>query len=226
MDFSNRNSQQPQAVRPASTGGSLLDDGDKKSSGGKNKKFKVSGGDSVLKFGTAILFLAVAILLIAAIASFMFSSKPKSQDSIVKSSELQAVFLTNGQVYFGNISDLNSSYISLKNVYYLQNNTDQTSKNAPANQNVSLVKLGCELHAPQDQMIINTDQVTFWENLKSDGQVAQAVAKYQKTNPDGKCSTTPAASNSTPTTDNTTTTPTTPTTNNTTTNTANETKKP
>jgi hypothetical protein len=40
-------------------------------------------------------------------------------------------------------------------------------------------------------MVINADQVVFWENLKDDGQVAQAVAKYVKENPDGqKCQTT------------------------------------
>jgi hypothetical protein len=38
-------------------------------------------------------------------------------------------------------------------------------------------------------MVINRTQVTFWENLQSTGQVAKAVATFQKTNPGGqKCS--------------------------------------
>ncbi|MGH7233984.1 MAG: hypothetical protein ACREF7_00865, partial [Candidatus Saccharimonadales bacterium] len=48
------------------------------------------------------------------------------------------------------------------------------------------VKLGCELHAPYDQMVINMSQVTFWENLQSTGQVAKAVAQYDKTYPHGQ----------------------------------------
>lgn len=37
-------------------------------------------------------------------------------------------------------------------------------------------------------MVINRDQVTFWENLQTSGQVATAVATFEKQNPDGqKC---------------------------------------
>jgi hypothetical protein len=39
-------------------------------------------------------------------------------------------------------------------------------------------------------MVINQSQVIFWENLKADGQVAKAVAQFQKQNPNGQdCST-------------------------------------
>ena len=51
------------------------------------------------------------------------------------------------------------------------------------------MKLGCEIHAPLDQMIINRTSVTFWENLSSSGQVSKAVATWDKQNPSGqKCS--------------------------------------
>jgi len=57
------------------------------------------------------------------------------------------------------------------------------------------------LHGPEDQMLINRDQITFWENLKSDGQVAKAVGDYVKANPNGQtCST---SSSATPTTSTT-----------------------
>jgi hypothetical protein len=46
-------------------------------------------------------------------------------------------------------------------------------------------------------MLINREQVTFWENLKSDGQVAKAVAEWVKQNPNGQqCQT--AAANTDP----------------------------
>ncbi len=57
-----------------------------------------------------------------------------------------------------------------------------------AGSNITLVKLGCELHEPYDQMVINSDQVTFWENLQDGGQVAKAVKTFQQQNPNGqKC---------------------------------------
>jgi hypothetical protein len=86
----------------------------------------------------------------------------------------------------------------LTNIFYLQTSSSSTTTTASANTSVSLVKLGCELHAPYDQMVINTTQVTFWENLQSSGQVAKAVATFEKANPDGqKCSDQSAANTST-----------------------------
>jgi hypothetical protein len=81
------------------------------------------------------------------------------------------------------------------------------------------VKLGCELHEPLDQMVINRDQITFWENLGDNGQVAKAVSTFEKQNPNGqKCAdqSSSASTNSGNTTQNAPTTNST--TNNTTTN--------
>jgi hypothetical protein len=98
-------------------------------------------------------------------------------------------------VYFGNIQTLNNQYFVLGNVYYLQSASTDATKTTAANSNISLVKLGCELHQPFDQMVINRDQVTFWENLKKDGQVAKAVADFKTKYPNGQtCGT--ASSNS------------------------------
>jgi hypothetical protein len=104
-------------------------------------------------------------------------------DSAVKSKQFQAVFLTNGQVYFGKFSQINSSYVKLTDIYYLQvQQTVQPSSSSSSssnNQQVSLAKLGGELHGPEDVMFINRDQVLFWENLKNSGKVVQAIQKYQ-----------------------------------------------
>lgn len=148
------------------------------------------------RIGTnAILFIVA--LLVAAVVWFIYSSAPASQSSYVDSGKLQAVFLNSGQVYFGSIKELNQNYLVLTNVYYLQsNNSSNSSSSSASNQNISLVKLGCELHRPYDTMVINSTQVTFWENLQADGQVAKAVAQFQQQNPDGqKCSTTSSSTN-------------------------------
>jgi hypothetical protein len=47
------------------------------------------------------------------------------------------------------------------------------------NQQVSLAKLGGELHGPEDVMYVNRDQVLFWENLKDNGKVVTAIKNYQ-----------------------------------------------
>jgi hypothetical protein len=173
MDFSNR-SAQPQAAAPASHVAPA--------SGGKKSK---SDNGLLGRVGAVISVVIFAVLLIALIFVVAGGNPPKSESSYVDNGKLQAVFLSTGQVYFGNVKTLNNSYLVLTNIYYLQTSSTGT---ANTNTNVSLVKLGCELHEPYDQMIINRAQVTFWENLQDNGQVAKAVASFEKTNPNGqKC---------------------------------------
>jgi hypothetical protein len=140
------------------------------------------------RIGTNALLFIVA-LLIAAVVWLIYSAAPASQSKYVDSTKLQAVFLNTGQVYFGNVASFNKDYLVLTNVYYLQSSTNGSSSST-SNQNVSLVKLGCELHKPYDQMVVNTTQVTFWENLQADGQVAKAVSDYNKQNPNHTCTST------------------------------------
>lgn len=140
--------------------------------------------------------ISIAILLLAMVLSIAFAKDNEYRENkYVNNDKLQAVFLNGGQVYFGKISDLNSKYLTLNNIYYLRVNQqvqpEQQQQNAqPGPNDISLVKLGCELHGPEDSMVINREQVIFWENLKADGQVVKAVEAYIKANPDGqKCET-------------------------------------
>lgn len=224
MDFSNRASQ-PQ---PAAPGAPF---------GGATKKPKSGGTNKWLRWGSSALFVVVVLLIIAVLVSLGFGG-PKAESSYVDSNKLQAVFLNTGQVYFGNIKSLNGKYVVLDNIYYLQTSgSNDTNSTANTNTNVSLVKLGCELHSPYDQMLINRDQVTFWENLQDSGQVAKAVATFEKDNPNGqKCADQSSSNNasssssvqgSTNTSGNTTNTSgTTTTTGNSTSNSGTTTKKP
>lgn len=106
------------------------------------------------------------------------------------SAKFQAVFLTNGQVYFGKLTDSNDRYAILEDIYYLQvtpvlQTKTEGSPGAVPNQQsqeqqqLSLVKLGNELHGPVDKMQINRDQILFIESLKDDGRVMQAIKDYE-----------------------------------------------
>lgn len=97
------------------------------------------------------------------------------------STKYQAVFLSNNQVYFGKLYNANSSFPTLKEIYYLQVTQVLQPKDpkSPAQQ-INLVKLGGELHGPEDAMRINKDHILFVEDLKSDSQVVAAIANYQK----------------------------------------------
>lgn len=95
----------------------------------------------------------------------------------------QAVFLANGQVYFGKLSGINRTYVTLSDIYYLQVSQplQQPAEGAPQQQpNINLIKLGDELHGPENTMYIERSKVLFWENLRNDGRVVQAISQAKK----------------------------------------------
>lgn len=125
-----------------------------------------------------VVLALIVIAIVIAVGVVMSINK----DSTVKKDQYQAVFLANGQVYFGKISGINNSYIKLTDIYYLQvqQAVQPAASDAADQPQVSLAKLGNELHGPEDEMQINRDQVLFWENLKDDGKVAKAIKDNQQ----------------------------------------------
>lgn len=134
--------------------------------------------------------IVVASLIVVGLVVgwFVWSSLGKNSAPAIDSSKYQAVFFTNGQVYFGKLQATNGDYLKLTDVFYLQaQNTEEEESDSENPQeastdqnNVQLIKLGDEIHGPEDQMIISKDQVLFYENLKNDGKVAQSISKYKK----------------------------------------------
>lgn len=100
----------------------------------------------------------------------------------VDKDRFQAVFLTSEQVYFGKITEVTKDTIKLENIYYLRNGQFDKSGNINAGTDVSLAKLGNELHGPDDVMYIERKNLEFWENLKNESQVVMAIKAYEKSN--------------------------------------------
>jgi hypothetical protein len=100
---------------------------------------------------------------------------------------------------------LNGNYAVLNDVYYL---TDQGSASASQAASPQLTKLGCQqLHSPEDEMVINRSQIAFWENIKDDGKVVQAIKQFKQQNPNGPNCSQQSSSNSSQTQPATTTPP-------------------
>lgn len=86
--------------------------------------------------------------------------------------EYQAVFLDNGQVYFGKLENPESTYPLLRNVFYVQSQVNQETKQT-AN---LLVKRGKEWHGP-DVMYLNQRHVVMVEPVLPDSQLGQLIKK-------------------------------------------------
>lgn len=134
------------------------------------------------------LISIIAAVLVAAVLALGALYFLNSRGNNIDSGKYQAVFFTNGQVYFGKLHQGDADTMKLTDVFYLQadqaaadsedsKNPQATSGDQAAN-NLQLIKLGNEIHGPLDEMIINRDQVLFYENLKPEGKVSQSIKQY------------------------------------------------
>ncbi len=93
---------------------------------------------------------------------------------------MKAIFLVNGQVYFGQISRESSRDLYVNNVYYiqLQDQVDPTAAEGDQSKTVqvpTLLKRGEELHRPYGDMRINREQVVAIENVGADSPIFQQI---------------------------------------------------
>jgi hypothetical protein len=119
-------------------------------------------------FGALVVLAAIVVAVILIIGSV---SGGNSLPSTVDTKTYQAVFLSNGQVFFGKLSAGSSDYYELRHVYVLLSSV--TSKGQPGAQ--TLVKLTREIHNPTDFMLINQRQVLYIENLDPAGKAAKLL---------------------------------------------------
>lgn len=187
MDFANRGNRPMQQQTPAPQTSSEPAFTPQKS----GKK-----GMDFTKLSSVFVLFGIALLIAVLIIGLVFGGKGTSQkkeSSLISGDRYQAVFLNSqdGQVYFGKLGVYNTDTYVLSDIYYVRvdNPVQPEGQNQQKQANISLAKLGNELHGPEDTMYISRDQVLFWENLKDDGQVVKAITEYKK---NGSTDTTPA----------------------------------
>ncbi|KKW16570.1 MAG: hypothetical protein UY56_C0014G0005 [Parcubacteria group bacterium GW2011_GWA1_50_14] len=120
-------------------------------------------------FGMRFIVSALFILVVLFAAGVFSRDFPK-----VDKNKWQAVFLNNNQVYFGHIKNEEGGYIALTNIFYLRA-AEPLQQGSQGEPQLSLVKLGSELHGPEDMMHIPKNVILFWEDLKDDSQVVQTI---------------------------------------------------
>ncbi len=94
-------------------------------------------------------------------------------------SAYQAVFLDNGQVFFGKLEQGGSPFPILKDVFYVQRITED--KKEPRN---VLVKRGSEWHGP-DFMRLNARHIVVIEPVSPESRVAQLIKEAKAVKPEG-----------------------------------------
>lgn len=139
------------------------------------------------KLGSLITLLVVLVILVG---GGLYLSRNRGgislsggviKDSGDNISDYSAIFLTNGQVYFGKLQSMSGTELDLRDIFYLQVNqqVQGAETESATDPELSLVKLGNELHGPNDRMRINREHVLFTESLKRDARVVKAIEEFK-----------------------------------------------
>ena len=120
---------------------------------------------------SSLLIFATLVLTLTALLLQGCSDTPKF------SSEYQAVFMDNGQVFFGKIENTGGTYARLKEVFYIGRQASPDGKDV---QNI-LVKRGNEWHGP-DYMYINKEHIVIIEPVSPSSRVAQLIKEAKNQN--------------------------------------------
>lgn len=125
----------------------------------------------------------------------------KTTGSVGSPTGYVAVYLDNGKVYFGKISEPESAEPVLSDVFYLsvsgpgeQSSSlaekQKTSSAKPGEEQATvvttpqtefqLVRITDQFQAPTDRLTISRDHILYWEELAPDSKVVQAITKFHE----------------------------------------------
>lgn len=179
MEFSSRGMRPSErtssGAAPAAAGASAAAKSPKAPLSGKFKNLSTNKSARILGY---IFLILLTILAASAIVLLAVRS---DEGRYVNKDGYQVVALADKQVYFGKVTSINDDYISITDVYYL-NQSDSTD----ASNDVRLIKRGGEVHCPLDRMTISRAQVNFWENISGEGQIAKLIQEWKDKNPSGQ----------------------------------------
>lgn len=121
-----------------------------------------------------VLMLTFAIIIIGGIAAYTFLL-PRGER--INSDGIQVVYMSSGQAYFGNLRNIDGPYLVLETPYTAQNVIPKSEESSSESQQSSttLLKVSQQQYGPEDVMSLKSDQVLFWQNLRNDSKVVQAI---------------------------------------------------
>ena len=112
----------------------------------------------------------VALAVVIAIGALFFIEWWDFTLPSIGAARYQAVFLANGQTYFGRYLDRIGPYVKVEHAYYIRQ-APATNEDTPPD--LQIVRRGSELHAPPAAMLIPKSSILFIEDLQPSSPFAE-----------------------------------------------------
>jgi len=119
-------------------------------------------------------FRRVGLALGLFLAAFFFTQWWDLTVPALGRGEYQAVFLANGQTYFGRYYDRIGAYAKIEDVYYLEQSQGTDPNAAP---DTRLVRRAQLLYEPGPRMLVPKSAILFVEDLADSSPIAQFMQR-------------------------------------------------
>jgi hypothetical protein len=116
---------------------------------------------------------AAVAIVIGFIAGDLWGSR--SASPVKLDTPYQAVLLDTGQVYYGHLEGLGSSFPTMRDVFYIQSQQNAQTKEVT---NI-LIRRGKEWHGP-DKTVLNARHIVMIEPVSPSSKVAQLISEAKQ----------------------------------------------
>lgn len=125
-----------------------------------------------------LMIVLITSAVIASIVGLVWLVQQVYQANLqrIDTSKYQIVYLVNGQAYFGKLQNTSGDFLVVRSAYVAQSveTAEKESEEKIASQ-TTLLKVADQVYGPQDSIAVKSSQVAFWQNLRDDSKVVQAI---------------------------------------------------
>ena len=133
-----------------------------------------------VRSGTSVFLIVAAIFalpLIILIGMLVFSRASDGAGAVeggIDEARIQAVYMANDRVFFGNLEPADGDWLSLQDAFYLRRSAAEQGKDGQEAGSTDLVPLQQEVGGDGD-MLLNSREVVLVQNLAKDSPIAQKI---------------------------------------------------
>lgn len=151
----------------------------------ENESMRLEGRMQKMPIPSMMLvkIITILVVLVGGIALYRYAVVTPRFPKGLSGDQLKAVFLDNGQVYFGKTTIANKDFLLIESPYYLQTQTVlqepvEEGKEPQQKKQLSLSALGApglQIHGPTKELYIPWSSILYVENLRDDSQVVKLI---------------------------------------------------
>ncbi len=137
---------------------------------------------NINNYGKAVLVFSILIFILITIflgVSLWQNGTIRNAVQLFKySKSYQVIFLTNGQAYFGNITEITDEYVIMENPFSIKVQQKQADDESQTQSEIKLLSIEDEFYKPENYMLFEKSGILHIEELNDSSQIIEIIKSY------------------------------------------------